>query len=349
MQPLRLGAAYHGNRMPHHARQDLLDMATHGMDLVVHMLSHTDWDRHKNVMKDIVTMSEDMGLEVWVDNWGLGGPPGDKSHFLGFYPDSIMRYSDGEIAPARACLNSPDFRRFTKEWIDAVHFLGARTIFWDEPAMPTKTVNGKTYYGCACPRCRKLFEEKYGYPMPEESNEDAANFGTDSIVDYFREVTEYSASKGIKNAVCVMLGTYGMSLEVVDRVCALPYMDNIGSDPYWIEPQKKDPDMNVYKYVYEGTKENLRLSEKFQKDHNIWIQAWDNPKGKEEDIVVATEAAYDAGARTILAWGYYGSISNDYAAQNAPVAWSKVCEAMQRIRNFERDRILAENRKLYMK
>ena len=64
---------------------------------------------------------------------------------------------------------------------------------------------------------------------------------------------------------------------------------------------------------------------------------------------MATEAAYDAGARTILAWGYYGSISNDYAAQNAPVAWSKVCEAMQRIRNFERDRILAENRKLYMK
>ena len=37
--PLRLGAAYHGNRMPVHARADLLDMATHGMDLVVHMFS----------------------------------------------------------------------------------------------------------------------------------------------------------------------------------------------------------------------------------------------------------------------------------------------------------------------
>ena len=40
-QPLRLGAAYHGNRMLHHAQHDLLDMATHGMDLVVHMFSHT--------------------------------------------------------------------------------------------------------------------------------------------------------------------------------------------------------------------------------------------------------------------------------------------------------------------
>lgn len=349
MQPLRLGAAYHGNRMPHHARQDLLDMAVHGMDLVVHMFSHTDWDRHKLVMKDIVTMSEDIGLEVWVDNWGLGGPPGDKSHFLAYYPDSHMYLSNGEMDPVRACLNSPDFRRFTREWIDTVQFLGARTIFWDEPHMPAKTANGKAYYGCACPRCRKLFEEKYGYPMPEESTPEAESFGTDSIVDYFREMTDYSASKGMKNVVCVMLGTYGMSLNVVDKICSLPNMNNIGSDPYWIDKQAQNPALSVYQFVYEGARENLRVAEQFGKDHNIWLQTYKNPIGREEDIIQAAEAAYDAGARTILAWGYYGSESNDYAAKNAPVTWAKTCEAMQRIRNFERDRILAENRRLYRK
>ena len=348
-QPLRLGAAYHGNRMPHHARQDLLDMATHGMDLVVHMFSHTDWDRHKLVMRDIVTMSEDLGLEVWVDNWGLGGPPGDKSHFLAYYPDSHMYYSNGDMEPVRACLNSPDFRRFTREWIDTVQFLGGKTIFWDEPKMPLKTVEGRKYYGCACKRCRELFEQKHGYPMPEESTPEAEAFGTDSIVDYFREMTEYSASKGMKNVICVMLGTYGMSLEVVDRLCRLPHMDSVGSDPYWIGIQAQDPTMSVYRYVYEGARENLRVANQFGKDHNVWIQAFRNPRGMEEDIIQATEAAYDAGARTILAWGYYGSESNDYTAKNAPVAWTKTCEAMQRIRNFERDRILAENRRLYMK
>ena len=348
-QPLRLGAAYHGNRMLHHAQHDLLDMATHGMDLVVHMFSHTDWDRHKRVMKDMVTMSEDAGLEVWVDNWGLGGPPGDKSHFLAYYPDSHIYLSNGDMDPVRACVNSPDFRKFTKEWIDAVHYLGARTIFWDEPHMPRKVIDGKTYYGCCCPRCRKLFEEKYGRPMPVESDADAEAFGTASIVDYFREVTEYSASKGMKNVVCVMLGTYGMSLDVCDQICSLPHMDSVGSDPYWIGKQQKDPSLNVYNFVYEGTRENLRIANQFEKDHNIWIQTYNNPRGREEDIIQAAEAAYDAGARTIIAWGYYGSISNDYAAQNAPVVWHKTCEAMQRIRNFERDRILAENRRLYMK
>ncbi len=343
---LRLGAAYHGNRMPHHAREDLLDMATHGMNLVVHMFSHTDWERHNRVMKDIVALSEDLGLEVWVDNWGLGGPPGDKSHFLAYYPDSHMYLSNGDMDPVHACVNSPDFRRFTREWIDAVYNLGARTIFWDEPHMPQKTVEGKTYYGCACPRCKKLFAEKYGREMPLFSDADAAAFGTESIVDYFREVTAYSAGKGMKNTVCVMLGTYGMSLDVVDRICALPHMDNIGSDPYWLQRKKEHPDLNVYQFVYEGTRENLRVANQFGKDHNIWLQTFSNPRGSEEDIVQAAEAAYDAGARTILAWGYYGSESNDYAAQNAPVTWHKTCEAMQRIRNFERDRILAENRRL---
>ncbi len=347
-KPLRLGTAYHGNRMPHHAREDLLDIATHGMDLVVHTFSHTDWDRHKMIMKDILEMSVDFGLEPWVDNWGLGGPPGDKSHFLGYYPDSHMMLSNGEMDPVRACVNSPDFRRFTKEWIDTVEFIGGKTIFWDEPHMPQKDVDGKKIYGCTCKRCRKLFEEKYGRPMPETSDADAERFGTDSIVDYFREMTEYSHRKGMKNVVCVMLGTYGMSLEVVDKICSLPYMDNIGSDPYWVGAQAADPDLNVYKFVLDGCRENLRVSEQFGKDHNVWLQAFGNPRGREEDIIVAAEAAYDSGARTILSWGYYGSESNDYAAKNPAVTWAKVCEAMQRIRTMERDRILAENRRKYL-
>lgn len=347
MRPLRLGAAYHGNRMPHHAQEDFLDMATHGMDLVVHMFSHTDWDRHKMRMKDLVEMSEEAGLEVWVDNWGLAGPPGDKSHFLSYYPESHMYYSNGDMDPVRVCLNSPDFRRFTKEWIDTVHFIGGRTIFWDEPHMPQKKVGDQTYYGCACPRCKKLFEEKYHRPMPETPDADAEAFGTDSIIDYFRDVTEYSASRGMKNVVCVMLGSYGMNLGVVDRICSLPYIDNIGSDPYWIYDKMGNPDFSVYNFVYQGAKKNIEIADRFGKDHNIWIQTFDNPRGQEEDIVVAAEAAYDAGARTIIAWGYYGSESNDYAAKNPAVTWAKTCEAMQRVRNFERDRILAENRRKY--
>ena len=129
---LKTGVAYHGNRMPSHYREDLKEIVRADMDIVVHMFSHTDWDRHKTVMGDIFKMTEDAGMEVWVDNWGLGGPPGDKSHFLAYHPESHIIYSNGEMAPVNACLNSPDFRAFVKEWIDTVYALGGRTIFWDE-------------------------------------------------------------------------------------------------------------------------------------------------------------------------------------------------------------------------
>ena len=54
-----------------HAITDMKEIAMADMDIVVHMLSHTDWERHADVMEDIFKASEAEGLEVWVDNWGI--------------------------------------------------------------------------------------------------------------------------------------------------------------------------------------------------------------------------------------------------------------------------------------
>lgn len=342
MQKLLTGAAYHGNRMLHHAQADLRDMADNHMNLVVHMFSHTDWDRHCRVMKDMVEISEEAGLEVWVDNWGLGGPPGDKSHFLALHPEAHQIYSNGEMAPTRACLNAPSFRAFVKEWIDTVAYIGGKTIFWDEPHLPM----GKDgVYSCTCPVCRAKFEAMFGRPMPEKMDADAEEFRTATIVDYFEDICAYAASKGIKNTVCVMLSdNIGINLSTIGRLGAIPTLDNIGSDPYW-----GYSGVNPYEFVYKGTRRNLEVAEQFGKDHNIWIQTYNTPRGMEEEIVQATEAAYDAGARTIIAWGYFGSISNDYSAKNPYLVRAKMNQAFARIWDWERDRILAENRAKFMK
>ena len=346
---LLTGVAYHGNRMPSHVKNDMREIAKADMDIVVHMLSHTDWDRHKNVMKENFAITEDAGMEVWVDPWGLGGPPGDKSHFLAYYPDSHMYLSNGKMIPTYACLNSQDFRKFIKNWIDTVAELGAKTILWDEPHIPKERVSADSedrFYGCCCERCKKLFEERYNKKMPLFADDDAEQFRTDSIVDYYREVTEYSASLGIKNAIVVMLRPHtGMDLDTIDRLCSLPTLDSIGSDPYWLNYK----DANPYEFVYNGTKKTLDACNRFKKDHNMWIQTYKTPRGREEEIILATQAAYDAGARTILAWGFMGSESNDYAAKNPARTWDMTVEAMKRIRAEERDKIIEQNRKLYVK
>jgi hypothetical protein len=201
-----------------------------------------------------------------------------------------MYYSDGSMAPVYACVRDPAYLQFVHDWIDTVKWLGATTIFWDEPHMPTKTVGDKRYFGCACPNCRRAFEERFNRPMPEVVDDDVEEFQAESIAEYFRDITAYNASQGLINSVCVMLGTFGMSLAAADKICAIPTVDNIGSDPYWVGGETP-----VYKYVYDGARRNIEMCERFGKDHNIWLQCFGNPRGKEEEIVTAAEAAYESG------------------------------------------------------
>jgi hypothetical protein len=175
---LKKGVAYHGNRILRHVEEDLRDIIEHDFNLVVHMFSHNDWDRHRNIMKEIIQMTDESGLESWIDNWGLGGPPGDKSHFLSYYPDSHQIYSDGQMDPVRVCLNSTDFRKFTKEWIDVVKDAGGKSIFWDEPHLGARQMeNGKPkVWSCRCSRCRKMFEDRYNMQMPAEFTKEVEEF-----------------------------------------------------------------------------------------------------------------------------------------------------------------------------
>ena len=127
-------------------------------------------------------------------------------------------------------------------------------------------------------------------------------------------------------------------LSMWKRICALDTLDNIGSDPYWISGGN-DP----YEFVYKGARWNIGIADRYKKEHNIWIQTYDNPFGREEDIIAAADAAYDAGARTILAWGYYGSSANSYRAKNPLVVRAKTVEAFRRLWDRERDCLRRES------
>ena len=354
---LRTGAAYYGNRMLSHAIADMQDMSRAEMDIVVHMLSHTDLERSLSVMKDIFKASEDAGLEIWVDNWGIGGAPGDKGHFLAYHPEAHSYYGDGIMHPYQICLNSPAYRDFVKHWIDTVAELGGKTVFWDEPNIPHVRVDGKDAYysACTCPNCKKLFEDRFNKKMPLIMDADVSKFRNDVMIEYHNFISEYSHSLGLKNVICFMpyqLGGMTKQSETdkllnfdIDAICAMPYIDNVGTDPYWYH----DSSLNPYEYNYKSTKLCIEKADAHGKDHNIWIQGYNAPRGREEEIIEATEAVYDAGARTILSWSYNGAESHSYRSANPMRSWACTLEAFRRIKSMERDRILAENRKRYMK
>lgn len=336
---LQKGVAYHGNRFLSHIKEDMRDIVEHGFDTVVHMFSHNDWDRHKNIMKEIFDITKSYGLDVWVDNWGLGGPPGDKSHFLCYHPEARQVYSNGEIDPVRVCFNSPEYVKFTKDWIDVVGEAGGDKIFWDEPHLiGEKNEDGTPgRWTCRCANCQRLFEERYGKPMPLELTAEVEEFRTWSIANYFRTVSEYAKSFGMYNSICVMLGASGISLENMAGICGCEALDNIGSDPYWCGVPGMTGYENVYKYVYEKAKMNLDVCEHFGKDHNLWVQGYMHGRGSEEEIIASADAIYDAGARNIFVWGFRGCEGNDYRAECPDKLWHVIGQAMQRITERWRD------------
>ena len=351
MEKLRTGVAYHGNRILKHVDADMAEICRNGMNTVVHMFSHNDWDRHLGVMKDIVNISESYGLEVWIDNWGIGGPPGDKSHFLQYHPEAHQIFSDGSIDPVSSCYNNEAFVQFTKDWLDTVRGFGGKKIMWDEPRFKEKKREWELKDGeappaftCFCPSCKKLFEERYNKPMPTEMTPELAEFRTWTLTNYFDRVTTYAHNLGMQNAVGVMPRTFAYTMGILK----LPHMDDFGIDPYW-HPGHPIRALDPFDYVYSSTKNLLAETEKEGKQSHLWIQGYDIPAGYEDEIIVATDAAYDAGARTILAWSYRGGESNTYKAEHCDVVWQRICEGMQRVRQRHFDAILEENKKKYRK
>ena len=332
MERIKTGVAYHGNRILKHVAEDMAELAHNNMDVVVHMFSHNDWDRHSGVMKEICNISEYYGLEVWIDNWGIGGPPGDKSHFLQYHPEAHQVYSDGSIDPVSSCYNSPAFVDFTKSWIETVKGFGTKKIFWDEPHFKINSDR----FTCCCPSCKKLFEERYGKPMPTERTAEVAEFQVWSLLNYFNTVCNYSASMEIENSVCVMLHT----LEYARQLMTLPNLHDFGIDPYW-QP-RSHPERDPYSFVYGESQKIITETEKIGKKNHIWIQGYNIPAGREDDIILATDAAYDAGARTLINWAYRGSESNTYKSDKCDRVWAAMCQAFERVRNRHFDAIREE-------
>ena len=317
MKKLELGIAYHDNRILSSVKRDLDDIKNHNMNLVVHLYTDMDMRRHKLVMKDIFAATRDAGLDFWVDTFGVSGPPNAPSHVTQFYPGTNRVYSDGGVDPWNVCYTAPDLMKFTKLWIDSVGEIGGRKIFWDEPHLE---LDSKGVYACRCERCQNLFYEKFGYEMPKTITPDVEKFRLESMTNYFTEATKYAFDNGMENIVCLM----PTSLAFTEAIIDIPYVHNMGTDPYWY-----GTDHEPYSYVYNSSVNFLKKTDEHNKNNHIWVQTYNVPNGREGEIIKAANAAYDAGARSILAWSYRGGEACNYRSADCDLVWEITGEAMK--------------------
>jgi len=326
---MRYGVSYFGNRILKHVEEDMKELKEIGFDVIVHTFSENDHKFYFRTMKDIVKLTKDLGMEVWIDPWGVGGIFGGEafSNFLIENPSEWQITNRGR-AVGSACFNSPKFREYMKRWLEAAVETGADAVFWDEPHFHILKDFPKEWT-CRCERCREKFKETYGHDMPEEFTEEVSNFRNETIKDFFEEVLSYSKKLGMKNVICFLPFESEMfGLKDYESIAKIENVDNIGSDPYWMAFK-----LEMNPFLKETTQKILKLSSKYGKENHIWLQAFKVPRGREEDIVKGAKILKKENVDTVLFWGVFACKHISSIAPDDPEkTWEVVKQIVREVR-----------------
>lgn len=308
---MKTGVAYFGNRSIEYVREDLKKIKENYCTYVVHTFSEEDLFFYKETMKKILAETKKMNLSAKLDPWGVAGLFGGEtfSKFTAYNLDVRQINSAGESV-ALACPNNPKTIDFLKEWIDSASSIGAEEIFWDEPHFyqPHWTQDSdESLWGCVCEFCRDKFKQTYHGAMPNEQTQDVLSFKKDSLVELLHVLCHYAKNKGLKNSVCLLPKVDSLKGDIWESVASIPAVDNIGTDPYWVELKEKIKNFDFKNYIKKFCLKIKEVSSKYNKEGHIWIQNFHIPRGRELDVEEAFKVVYASGIKDIAAWSYMGT------------------------------------------
>ena len=319
------GCSYFGVRIARHVRRDMADLAARGYSGVLHTFSENDFAYYRGTMGEIVEASHAVGLAVQASPWGLGRTFGGEaeSRFVAFHPDECQVLDDGRRV-AGACLNSPAYRAFCKEWADWVLECGADSVFWDEPAwmVPAHVgIDDPARWTCRCPHCA----ERYGEPVPAELTPDVQAFREASVLDFLREVVAHVDARGGKNTICLLPATAGAhGISDWDSVASLPGLTTFATDPYWKHwNEPAGPFVRRFARLLHETCERHGVRSQ------LWLPSFGLTKEEIPELEAAIDAARDEGVDDLWTWGYEAcGHMTSLATPDAPFVWEAVSAAL---------------------
>jgi N-acetylmuramic acid 6-phosphate etherase len=320
----RSGCSYFGVRVVRHVRRDMLDLAARGYTGVLHTFSENDLAYYRATFGEIVAVSHDAGLWVQVSPWGLGRTFGGEaeSRWVAFHPAECQVLDDGRRVAA-ACLNSPAYRAFCKEWVDAALEAGVDSVFWDEPAWVVPDHVGiadQQRWSCRCRHC----VERFGGELPGDLAA-AAPFREASVVDFLREMVAHVAQGGGTSTICLLPSTEGAhGISDWDAVASLPGLATFATDPYWKHwNEPAGPFVGRFARLLRETCDRNGV------DAQLWLPSFGLTKEEIPDLEAAVAAAREAGIDDLWTWGYEACAHmSRLATPDAPLVWEAITDAL---------------------
>ncbi len=329
---MKFGASYFGNRMVNYVKMDMKRLKEEGFDYVVHTFSENDYLFYKDTMKEIVSVSKEVGLEVWIDPWGVGRIFGGEafSIFAGNNIEECQVLSDNKPIGI-ACPNSPKFRAFMKEWIATANDTGADCFFWDEPHFYIASWLGgrKGTWGCTCKYCREKFTQETGEKFPSNPSQKLTDMKDKWIKEFLTELINVVKQKGKKNIICIFPSKNNEGVMDWDRVAGIEGLDNFGTDPYWFQL-----DVNYKEFATECAQKTIDVCKKYGIDSHLWLQGFKVPKGREVELADAVEIYTSLGVRNIAVWGFNACRHmSSLVPDNPDKVWNTVTSSFKKARD----------------
>jgi len=303
----------------------MADLAARGYTGVLHTFSENDFAYYRETMAEIVAASHAEGLYVQASPWGLGRTFGGEaeSRWVAFQPEESQVLDDGRRVAA-ACLNSPAYRDFCKEWADWVLECGVDSVFWDEPAwvVPEHVgVDDPARWTCRCEHCA----ERFGGPVPAELTPEVTRFRQESVVGFLRELVGHVVSRGGANTICLLPATEGtQGLADWDEVAAIRGLATLATDPYWKHwGEPAGPFVQRFARLLRETADRHGVGAQ------LWVPSFGLDRDDIPDLEAALEGAREEGVDDLWTWGYEacGHMSH-LATPDAPLVWEAVSAAL---------------------
>ena len=333
---MKTGVSYYGNRIPRHVGTDMEEIARNHCTFVVHTLSENDLKYYHETMRQIVEISHQAGLEVYLDPWGVGRVFGGEafSHFACEHLQARQILSDGSSAPA-ACFNHPAFGEFMHQWTRAAIEMGADVLFWDEPHFIKRVPKSEDeLWACRCEACQQKFRQQFGHPLPLKFTEEVRRFRHESVVSFLQELCHLAKSQGRKNALCFLPNREDEDSELAlwTRLASIKDLDIMGTDPYWWSRK-----LDVKAYVSKPAQKIAKMATEYGKEGQMWVQNFLITPETEEYVRTAIRTFYEAGIRNVAAWSYWGAgYMSSLCSENPERVWKILGQEYAHLRQISR-------------
>lgn len=334
------GVSYFGVRRPIHVATDMRILAADGFTYVVHTMTEHDLDNYRATMAEIVRVTHDAGLRVWLDPVAIGhlfGGTEFPSELAQLRPELAQRDDLGRVLPA-ACPTQPAVRARFREWIDVAAEAGADTLFWDEPHLwigswydqPERTA-------CYCDGCRAAFVAAHGAPIPTDPRDPTViSFRREQLLDLLRELLAYGHDTGRRNAVTVLPTEIDAEAGIgMEAVAGLGLIDDLGTDPYPFPAYDGQPDLGRTwpTFVQDHIDGLTQVAAARGLDTHLWVQGFSLPRDDHGYLAGVFDLVAAAGIHNVAIWGFDGHRDmSRFACADPDAAWATILAAIARLR-----------------